>query len=149
MVKKLVLINALRKCRICGIEAHNEDELEPFVKNTTRSPYGRQNLCKKCHVAEYHKWKVNHTRRFLGHGHFRNKLIAYLGGKCMKCGNIDSRVLECHAPNGHGIPHNERSVYKFWKQRDELMLLCANCHRIEHYLENLKQSGVHTDKNQV
>jgi len=38
---------ALRKCTICGIEAHTEDDLDLFVKNS-KSHHGRMNRCKKC-----------------------------------------------------------------------------------------------------
>ena len=42
---------AIRKCRNCGLEAHNEEELEPFVKNPTGKE-GRRNICRKCYNKE-------------------------------------------------------------------------------------------------
>lgn len=38
----------LRKCHICGLEAHKEDDLVLFHKEA-RCKYGRQNICKKCY----------------------------------------------------------------------------------------------------
>jgi len=37
----------LRKCRICGVEAHNEEELNAFMRGKN-SLYGRDNLCREC-----------------------------------------------------------------------------------------------------
>ncbi len=37
----------LRICRSCGLEAHNEKDLDLFVKHKKR-PHGRATLCKKC-----------------------------------------------------------------------------------------------------
>jgi len=45
--KKLPPLPYLRKCRICGFEAHNEKELELFEPNM-RSKTGRSNRCLKC-----------------------------------------------------------------------------------------------------
>jgi hypothetical protein len=48
--KRIKDSGSLRKCRTCGIEARNTEELELFVK-TTNGKFGRYNLCKKCHVS--------------------------------------------------------------------------------------------------
>jgi len=37
----------LRVCRVCGLEAHSEEDLGDFAKNKT-SAYGHQNICLKC-----------------------------------------------------------------------------------------------------
>lgn len=39
--------NFLRKCKVCGLEAHTEQELELFTKNKG-TLYGRENTCRKC-----------------------------------------------------------------------------------------------------
>ena len=43
-------MEALRKCRDCGKEAHNEAELEMFKKNK-KCKYGRVNKCNECEAA--------------------------------------------------------------------------------------------------
>jgi hypothetical protein len=40
-------MKVLRKCKECGLEAHNTEELELFVK-LKKSLYGRQPWCKAC-----------------------------------------------------------------------------------------------------
>lgn len=40
----------LRKCKDCGIEAHDADGLTVFKKNK-RTPHGRENLCYACEYA--------------------------------------------------------------------------------------------------
>ena len=41
----------LRKCRVCGLEAWNEAELELFTKDGSCT-HGRQQICKKCKSKE-------------------------------------------------------------------------------------------------
>lgn len=48
----------LRKCRVCGLEAWTEDDLERFVKNKGDS-HGRKNLCKKCDNDRAREWRKN------------------------------------------------------------------------------------------
>lgn len=38
----------LRTCSVCGLEAHNEEDLDLFKKDR-KDRYGRRNLCKKCY----------------------------------------------------------------------------------------------------
>jgi hypothetical protein len=55
--ERIVKSGTLRKCRTCGDEAKNVEQLELFVKDT-KSKFGRYNICKKCHTssdsARYH-----------------------------------------------------------------------------------------------
>jgi len=41
----------LRKCRICGLEAHKEEDLELFYKDKN-SPHDRKQLCLECYKRE-------------------------------------------------------------------------------------------------
>lgn len=50
-------MEALRKCKTCGLEAHSENELELFKKQK-RSLHGRVNLCNACH-ADYNRKNMN------------------------------------------------------------------------------------------
>ena len=51
----------LRKCRVCGLEAHTEEDLIYFVKRG-RESYGRENICYECQREydrnRYHKKKA-------------------------------------------------------------------------------------------
>lgn len=42
------MVNSLRKCNVCGLEASTLEELDLFVKGSGREKHGRRNLCKKC-----------------------------------------------------------------------------------------------------
>jgi len=71
----------------------------------------------------------------------RRKAIEKLGGKCVRCGISDERVLCFDHVNSDG--HTERkevnsAVYhrKLYQQiiageRDDIQLLCANCNQIK------------------
>jgi 5-methylcytosine-specific restriction endonuclease McrA len=132
MVRKRISETALRKCRTCGLEAHEERELELFVKQKT-GPYGRATECKQCHKTYYHikkdEWNLKRNEKMRK---IRKNLIDYLGAKCAGCGTEDIRVLETHAPNGHEYPKNNRNADTNWIERDKLVILCANCHLIAH-----------------
>jgi 5-methylcytosine-specific restriction endonuclease McrA len=62
--------------------------------------------------------------------------IQYLGGKCMDCGNTDTRVLEFdHAKvrrNGRYTiaSYLQGSWERLRPHLDECELVCANCHAI-------------------
>ena len=43
---------SLRKCKRCGLEAHNEEELTAFVQHA-ESKHGYALLCKKCKGKQY------------------------------------------------------------------------------------------------
>lgn len=52
----------LRKCRDCGLKAYTEDKLDLFRTNT-KSKYGKDNHCKKCHQSAGRKyWKEDDGR---------------------------------------------------------------------------------------
>lgn len=67
--------------------------------------------------------------------------VEYLGGKCSKCGyNKCIAALEFHHLGGKdfGIAQSghTRSWSKVKTELDKCVLLCSNCHREEHHLNN-------------
>lgn len=76
----------------------------------------------------------------------RNKAWVYkqLGNKCQRCGNDNPIVFEIHHPNpakkpkGWGRGKQKRVLFARWfkqgfipkEEKQNMMLLCANCHRI-------------------
>ena len=65
------------------------------------------------------------------------KLIQSLGGKCSVCGNDDIRVLDInHIDQSTKVTPKKRQYtwarrFRDWEiNRDNLEILCANCHRI-------------------
>ncbi len=65
------------------------------------------------------------------------KAINILGGKCAKCGCPDPRVLDFHHPNDdkeHDINTLRDDIWrKIEKEINKCILLCRNCHGIEHF----------------
>lgn len=64
----MFVMSSLRKCTVCGKEAHTEEDLELF-RQSKQSKHGRENRCKECHsnnnkkyppTKEQHKrWRVS------------------------------------------------------------------------------------------
>ena len=64
--------------------------------------------------------------------------IDLLGGRCVTCENDDWRVLQFDHINDDGSEDRERSGSSLVLsvvngQRDDIQLLCANCHQIKTY----------------
>jgi len=59
-----VEIKPLRKCRVCGLEAHNEEELLKF-RHHKNYPYGCINLCKKCATELDKKYYYTNDETYL------------------------------------------------------------------------------------
>lgn len=96
---------------------------------------------KKC-IKEY--WDKNSYRCHKKHkmAQKKNEIIKTLGGKCVKCGNDDVRVLDIHHKNGKLKKRPPKLHYTMWNRLKEweenmgnLELLCANCHRIHTWAE--------------
>jgi len=115
----------LRKCPVCGVEAHTLKELELFIKRPDR-PYNRGYLCKECHNN-----KQNIVRA-------KSKKIKplYLR-KCRDCGleanSLDELEYFSVAPS---MPYG----------RDTLCKQCRNKRQREKRLTNPKPV---TDKNRL
>lgn len=135
----------LRKCRKCGLEAHTEEDLTLFTKDK-RSKYGRTNLCNVCAKHKNRKWgddnrdKVNKTQQVRGQKQ-KERAIEAKGGACIHCGiqydGTNSVIFDFH----HLDPSEKEfspgdimrgSWEKIEKEIDKCVLLCANCHRLEH-----------------
>jgi len=126
----------LRKCYVCGLEAHNEEELELFSQGNKNHKYGKQNLCKDCRNERRRKdgiWDVtkheSRKRRAAIHNkkmiNFKGKKI-YLGfnprtNTCSKCGRsypeeLDKQTFLHHTKYDEGNP------------LAHIIELCASCH---------------------
>jgi hypothetical protein len=67
------------------------------------------------------------------------KSVEYLGGKCVKCGyyeNIAALTFHHTEPNDKDFNISSHKHSKSWfeitKELDKCVILCANCHHIEH-----------------
>lgn len=109
------------KCSKC-----NEENEENFYKSKVKRNY---NLCKKCT-----KRNLYERTKFL-----KIKAVERLGGKCQKCGyNKNMSALDFHhvrekADKVTRLIHTLSSWKKIKEEVDKCILLCANCHREEHF----------------
>lgn len=111
-------------CRMCGLEK----PLNDFAING-RGKDGHHSNCKLC-------MKIKLQNRYQEQKEY---IIKMLGGKCMRCGyDKCTEALDLH--------HKDPSVKEFtlsqrWtckledliKEASKCELLCANCHREEHF----------------
>ena len=147
----------LRKCRTCGLEAHNEEELKLFIPHKL-SLHGRANICRKCKTAYQRQWykiykdspnykrkrprtRSENMRRREYNKIRRLKLIELYGGKCVCCGETHPEFLTLDHIQGNGATERKRlgtsdSIYKKAikmlneneeEARKNYRLLCWNC----------------------
>ena len=80
----------------------------------------------------------------------RDIAIDKLGGKCKKCGNNKQYLLEFHHRNPNekdgGISEFAKryDLGKFFEEIDKCDLLCCNCHKEFHYLND--HNGLNYEK---
>ncbi len=133
-------LEPLRKCRICGLEAYTEQDLEKFTK-FKRLRHGRNNLCKECHNSMRKEsgkyWST--TKRLSDKWHaildlnkiwFKKKRI-YLNENprtnvCSECGRRYPEELKIQT----SLHHNEYNENNPLTNTREL---CQSCHMKLHY----------------
>ena len=84
----------------------------------------------------------------------RLKVLELMGGKCVKCGISDYRLLEISHKNGdgylerrglngkkmHGGWATAYAILRGWRQTDDLELLCSNCHILYEYEKGFRRT---------
>lgn len=113
----------LRVCRVCGLEAWTEDDLEGFVKHSASS-YGRENWCKECR-------RVFNRRRRRESVFFRDRRV-YIGvnprlNVCSICGRSYPEELSRQTDLHH-------QYYNPSNPLGGVVELCISCHRMVHNL---------------
>jgi hypothetical protein len=74
----------------------------------------------------------------------RAEIVATLGGRCVRCGLDDGRVLEVHHLDNDGHADRRQGItgrtVRFMKMvrshPEKYCLLCANCHRLVSFWDN-------------
>ena len=103
----------------------------------------RRTVCRKCRNADtirYRKHKREHINTQIRERIRRRKLewVEKKGGVCKHCGGkFHPSVFDFHHPGGrtNKYPPGQmftRSEETIKKELDGCVLLCANCHRMEH-----------------
>lgn len=110
----------MKICSKCG----DTKKLTEFYKNGSTL----HSWCKTCN-------KENTITR---QRNLKKKCVEYLGGKCASCkGVYHPAVYDFHHkdPDKKDFSLSKRSTTNFQnivKELDKCLLLCSNCHRIEH-----------------
>ncbi|MBA7489955.1 hypothetical protein ES702_00489 [subsurface metagenome] len=135
-----------RKCRTCGLEAHNKEELELFIK-VKSSLYGRANICRKC-ANEQARKKTAEIRLIV---------LKHYGGdppKCACCGEDHIEFLTIDHIKGGGNRHEKElrkegyATVAYWLYKkhfpEGFRVLCWNCNAslgIYGYCPHQKKKG--------
>lgn len=159
----LVLLGG--KCAKCGNEdyrvlqvnhlhGHGKEELRRFgranefyaaILSGQRSTDDLNLLCANCNVVYDYDIGI---RSQVTSQHL--EIIKLFGGKCIRCENSDSRVLQVHHVNGGGGKEYINRSGQFYnsilnglRSTDDLSLVCANCNSIYEY-ESSKRGREHS-----
>ena len=105
-------------------------------------PRGSRRWCEACQRKGY----ITHSDRMS-----RLEAIRIYGGACADCGITDVRVLEFHHSNHDGAEERRRDrasgyrensgsrimrkIAKSGERRSDIEMICANCHKIRHWLD--------------
>lgn len=117
-------------CSKCGQDL-------PLTEYYSRGKGKLRAECKTCH-KNYVKGKYNERKEVV------NEIKANCG--CVKCGEKRPYVLDFHHKDPAikdadiaRITSNNNKMDTIYKEIDKCVVLCSNCHREFHYLENKEQ----------
>jgi len=113
------------KVKLCS-GCEEEKLVEEFHRKRDR-PSGRSSQCKDCRNK-----KANAKNKSM-----RLRAIEYKGGKCEGCGGeFHPSIYEFHHISPNAEDRKVSSLFNWEavvKELTKCALLCANCHRLEHY----------------
>lgn len=122
----------MKLCKKCE-QTKPRKEFYKLVSKSYKETWDcRDSYCKKCRSI----YQSERRRQI------KKEAVEYLGGECQKC-RIRSVFYEIY--DFHHLDPNEkdfsigkqaRSFKSIKAELDKCILLCANCHRIEHGAEN-------------
>lgn len=121
-----------RICKCCGEKKVLNLDYYPSAGVIKGVQYYRR-LCVKCYSQQ--KKKELHT--------LKDQFVTYKKLlKCLHCGNTDFRVMEFHHVDASKKERNisdllarKNSWQNIMKELKKCICLCANCHRLVHYVE--------------
>lgn len=112
--------------KIC-VRCKKELPQEEFYNRYRKNREEKSSYCKECHNKASAEYKLKR----------KIEAINYLGGKCIRCGYSESPyALEFHhldpSKKDFNIGKRITKIERMKEELDKCILLCANCHRIEH-----------------
>lgn len=108
---------------------YNETRKAYYHKNRERILEKRR-LYRKNNREAYNKKRRNQRRKKY------KAVVERLGAKCVECGYSDFRALVIHHKEQAPKTNGKRVCWDFLKKDfdyNKVKLLCANCHKIEHW----------------
>lgn len=145
-MEKLTRDQKLEKKRVEGKKYYIKNK-ERINKKNNKYYHSHKKEAKK-YYSKYSKeyWSKNHEKiKEYARNHqreIREKLIEIMGGKCVKCGINDHRVLQVDHINGGGYIERKNALTRNFNRRvirsvenneGKFQLLCANCNWIKRY----------------
>ncbi len=123
------MVQPLRKCRECGLEAYTKEDLELFVKHK-RMSYGYRNQCKKCH------------NNYIKHWHELNPLLRRYWNMRDRCENENSPNF--HYYGGRGI-----TVCKEWRNDRQAFIewSLTNGFKLGLQIDRINNEGIYSPEN--
>ncbi len=120
----------LRKCRICGLEAHNEEDLKLFA-DASDHLYHKQNLCIPCHKQRMKVLSRNCNSKRI---EFQGKNISFKENPRTNVCSVCGRKYPDELKEQTCIHHTK---YDPEHPLDNTVELCRSCHlSIHHSGEN-------------
>jgi len=121
-----MIISPLRKCKFCGLEAWEKEELGLFESASgIRGTHGKYNVCKPCYSENYIK-KETSLRRM----NFKNQIIRLNKNPrtnvCSTCGKSYPKELSTQT-HLHHTKYDEADPLKY------IIELCNSCHTTLHW----------------
>jgi len=110
-----------------------------------RSTKGLSVLCPNCNII--HEYEIGKRNALSSSTSPHSAVIRLLGGKCVKCGSNDIRVLQINHLNGGGKTEYSarygkdpetfyRNIMRKERSTSDLNVLCANCNWAYRYEQN-------------
>jgi hypothetical protein len=110
-------------CRMCNVEK----EVGEFIKRSNRRNTVHS-YCKEC----VNKIGIDQDRKL------KKKLLEYKGGECKNCGYkkydgaLDFHHVDVNTKDFSIAVNRGKSIARLKEEVDKCIILCSNCHRIEH-----------------
>lgn len=133
-VKSKIVLPYLRKCTVCGLEAHNEEELKLFIQDKG-GLFGYRNICKKCDHEIYGCIRKSEKYK-------RSPLLVCFDNMIFRCYN--PKYIGFHNYGGRGI-----TVCDEWRSNKQAFVDWANSHgfKPELTIDRINNNGNYSPDN--
>jgi hypothetical protein len=131
-----------RKCAGCG--KVKTVDLFKWKRTNAGRDWSMSHTCSECFNSKEREENSDHRRgtarasKSLLKWNYKVRAIKKYGGKCAGCGIDDPRILTFHHKNGGGKQDRMRGQLALYRRlaegpkRKDIVVLCHNCHNIEH-----------------